>query len=149
MVLVCYVRRPHFLKLTRPNAKWAFCITWQLSNFCFWSADILKSSALNVQIQFFSNFIQMIFVSSSKRIPHLIFIRQKSCLLQSDTMICRHCWIMTLYFVGIVELVTESDTLRKIQVSSGVTGSFKDRPIKEWLQKHNPTELEYQKVSIC
>jgi phosphatidylinositol-4-phosphate 3-kinase len=56
---------------------------------------------------------------------------------------------MTLYFVGIVELVTESDTLRKIQVSSGVTGSFKDRPIKEWLQKHNPTELEYQKVSIC
>jgi hypothetical protein len=91
----------------------------------------------------------MIFVSSSKRIPHLIFNRQKSCLLQSDTVICRHCWIMTLYFVGIVELVTESDTLRKIQVSSGVTGSFKDRPIKEWLQKHNPTELEYQKVSIC
>lgn len=56
---------------------------------------------------------------------------------------------MTHYFVGIVELVTESDTLRKIQVSSGVTGSFKDRPIKEWLQKHNPTELEYQKASIC
>ncbi|XP_071121891.1 phosphatidylinositol 4-phosphate 3-kinase C2 domain-containing subunit alpha-like isoform X2 [Mytilus edulis] len=47
---------------------------------------------------------------------------------------------------GMVEIVTESDTLRKIQVSSGVTGSFKDRPIKEWLQKHNPTELEYQKA---
>ncbi|KAJ8299155.1 hypothetical protein KUTeg_023215 [Tegillarca granosa] len=47
---------------------------------------------------------------------------------------------------GLVELITESDTLRKIQVSYGVTGSFKDRPIKEWLQKHNPTELEYQKA---
>ncbi|ESO86930.1 hypothetical protein LOTGIDRAFT_194469 [Lottia gigantea] len=47
---------------------------------------------------------------------------------------------------GIIELVTESDTLRKIQISSGVTGSFKDRPIKEWLQRHNPTELEYRKA---
>ncbi|XP_067655094.1 phosphatidylinositol 4-phosphate 3-kinase C2 domain-containing subunit alpha-like [Haliotis asinina] len=47
---------------------------------------------------------------------------------------------------GIVELVTEAETLRKIQVSYGVTGSFKERPIKEWLQKHNPTELEYQKA---
>lgn len=49
---------------------------------------------------------------------------------------------------GIIELVTESETLRKIQVSYGLTGSFKDRPIKEWLQKHNPTELEYQKVIL-
>ncbi|PVD33696.1 hypothetical protein C0Q70_04956 [Pomacea canaliculata] len=47
---------------------------------------------------------------------------------------------------GVVELITESETLRKIQVFSGVTGSFKDRPIKEWLQKHNPTELEYNKA---
>nr|KAG5699171.1 hypothetical protein BaRGS_014470 [Batillaria attramentaria] len=47
---------------------------------------------------------------------------------------------------GVVELITESDTLRRIQVSGGVTGSFKDRPIKEWLQKHNPTELEYNKA---
>lgn len=54
-----------------------------------------------------------------------------------------------MLFPGMVEIVTESDTLRKIQVSSGVTGSFKDRPIKEWLQKHNPTELEYQKVRFC
>ena len=45
-----------------------------------------------------------------------------------------------------IELITESETLRKIQVSSGVTGSFKDRTIKEWLQKHNPTGLEYNKV---
>ncbi|XP_061177401.1 phosphatidylinositol 4-phosphate 3-kinase C2 domain-containing subunit alpha-like [Saccostrea echinata] len=47
---------------------------------------------------------------------------------------------------GLVELITESETLRKIQVQAGVTGSFKDRPIKEWLQGHNPTELEYQKA---
>lgn len=47
---------------------------------------------------------------------------------------------------GLVELITESETLRKIQVQGGVTGSFKDRPIKEWLQGHNPTELEYQKA---
>ncbi|KAL5007561.1 hypothetical protein ScPMuIL_016367 [Solemya velum] len=47
---------------------------------------------------------------------------------------------------GIIELVTGSETLRKIQVSSGVTGSFKDSSIKDWLQKHNPTELEYQKA---
>lgn len=50
--------------------------------------------------------------------------------------------------LGFIELITESETLRKIQVSSGVTGSFKDRPIKDWLQKHNPTELDYQKVHL-
>ena len=49
---------------------------------------------------------------------------------------------------GVIELITESETLRKIQVSSGVTGSFKDRTIKEWLQRHNPTELEYNKVRV-
>jgi len=54
--------------------------------------------------------------------------------------------VSSVFFQGFIELVTESETLRKIQVSSGVTGSFKDRPIKDWLQKHNPTELDYQKV---
>ncbi|XP_013408190.1 phosphatidylinositol 4-phosphate 3-kinase C2 domain-containing subunit alpha-like [Lingula anatina] len=47
---------------------------------------------------------------------------------------------------GMVELVTECETLRKIQVSAGVTGSFKDRPIADWLKKHNPTELEFRKA---
>jgi len=44
----------------------------------------------------------------------------------------------------------ESDTLRKIQVKHGhgLAGSFKDRPIAEWLQGHNPTELDYQKVEL-
>lgn len=46
---------------------------------------------------------------------------------------------------GMVEIVTESETLRKIQVSYGLTGSFKERPLQEWLQKNNPTQLEYDK----
>ncbi|XP_043267002.1 phosphatidylinositol 4-phosphate 3-kinase C2 domain-containing subunit beta isoform X2 [Venturia canescens] len=44
---------------------------------------------------------------------------------------------------GIIEMVTNAETLRKIQVEFGLTGSFKDRPIAEWLAKHNPSELEY------
>lgn len=47
-----------------------------------------------------------------------------------------------------VELVPASDTLRKIQVEYGVTGSFKDKPLAEWLRKYNPTEEEYEKVSF-
>ena len=45
-----------------------------------------------------------------------------------------------------VEIVTESETLRKIQVFYGLTGSFKERPLQEWLQKNNPTQMEYEKV---
>ncbi|XP_026562294.1 phosphatidylinositol 4-phosphate 3-kinase C2 domain-containing subunit alpha isoform X2 [Pseudonaja textilis] len=48
---------------------------------------------------------------------------------------------------GMVELVPASDTLRKIQVEYGVTGSFKDKPLAEWLRKYNPTEEEYKKAS--
>ena len=47
---------------------------------------------------------------------------------------------------GMVELVPASDTLRKIQVEYGVTGSFKDKPLAEWLRKYNPAEEEYEKV---
>lgn len=42
-----------------------------------------------------------------------------------------------------IEMVTKSETLRKIQTEHGLTGSFKDKPIAEWLAKHNPSELEY------
>ncbi|XP_077560079.1 phosphatidylinositol 4-phosphate 3-kinase C2 domain-containing subunit alpha-like [Haemaphysalis longicornis] len=45
---------------------------------------------------------------------------------------------------GMVEMVTEAETLRRIQTEHGLTGSFKDRPIAEWLQRHNTSELEYQ-----
>lgn len=44
---------------------------------------------------------------------------------------------------GMIELVSKAETLRKIQTELGLTGSFKDRPIAEWLAKHNPSELEY------
>lgn len=43
-------------------------------------------------------------------------------------------------------MIPHADTLRKIQVEHGVTGSFKDRPLADWLQKHNPTEEQYDKV---
>uniref|UniRef100_A0A6Q2WUM3 Uncharacterized protein n=1 Tax=Esox lucius TaxID=8010 RepID=A0A6Q2WUM3_ESOLU len=48
---------------------------------------------------------------------------------------------------GMVELVPSSDTLRKIQAEYGVTGSFKDKPLAEWLRKYNPAEDEYEKAS--
>lgn len=47
---------------------------------------------------------------------------------------------------GMIELVDNSETLRKIQVEHGLTGSFKDRPIAEWLAKHNPSTLEYERA---
>ncbi|XP_036923113.1 phosphatidylinositol 4-phosphate 3-kinase C2 domain-containing subunit beta isoform X3 [Sturnira hondurensis] len=47
---------------------------------------------------------------------------------------------------GMVEVIPNAETLRKIQVEHGVTGSFKDRPLADWLQKHNPGEDEYEKA---
>ncbi|XP_063237766.1 phosphatidylinositol 4-phosphate 3-kinase C2 domain-containing subunit beta [Bacillus rossius redtenbacheri] len=47
---------------------------------------------------------------------------------------------------GMIEMVTNAETLRKIQVELGLTGSFKDRPIAEWLAKHNPSTLEYERA---
>uniref|UniRef100_A0A4W5PK22 Phosphatidylinositol-4-phosphate 3-kinase catalytic subunit type 2 beta n=1 Tax=Hucho hucho TaxID=62062 RepID=A0A4W5PK22_9TELE len=47
---------------------------------------------------------------------------------------------------GMVEMIPQAETLRKIQGEHGVTGSFKDRPLADWLQKHNPTEDEYEKA---
>lgn len=45
-----------------------------------------------------------------------------------------------------IEMVTNAETLRKIQAELGLTGSFKDRPIAEWLAKHNPSALEYERA---
>ncbi|KFV71709.1 Phosphatidylinositol 4-phosphate 3-kinase C2 domain-containing subunit beta, partial [Dryobates pubescens] len=58
-------------------------------------------------------------------------------------------WVgLTLPFLlpGMVEMIPNAETLRKIQVEHGVTGSFKDRPLADWLQKHNPEEDEYEKA---
>ncbi|XP_070490549.1 phosphatidylinositol 4-phosphate 3-kinase C2 domain-containing subunit beta isoform X2 [Chironomus tepperi] len=47
---------------------------------------------------------------------------------------------------GMIEMITNAETLREIQVKCGLTGSFKDKPIAEWLQKQNPNQLEYQRA---
>ncbi|XP_059185118.1 phosphatidylinositol 4-phosphate 3-kinase C2 domain-containing subunit beta isoform X2 [Centropristis striata] len=47
---------------------------------------------------------------------------------------------------GMVEMIPQADTLRKIQVEHGVTGSFKDRPLADWLQKHNQSDEQYDKA---
>lgn len=47
---------------------------------------------------------------------------------------------------GMVEMIPQADTLRRIQVEHGVTGSFKDRPLADWLQKYNPSEEQYEKA---
>jgi phosphatidylinositol-4-phosphate 3-kinase len=52
----------------------------------------------------------------------------------------------TQYKKGIIEMVCSAETLRSIQVEWGLTGSFKDKPIAEWLAKHNPSELEYERA---
>lgn len=47
---------------------------------------------------------------------------------------------------GMIEMVTDAETLRKIQVEWGLTGPFKDKPIAEWLERQNPSQLEYQRA---
>lgn len=43
-------------------------------------------------------------------------------------------------------MVTNAETLRKIQIEWGLTGSFKDKPIAEWLQRMNSNQLEYERA---
>ena len=43
-------------------------------------------------------------------------------------------------------MVTGASTLRAIQTEHGVTGSFKDKPLSEWLMRHNPSEQAYKEV---
>ena len=52
----------------------------------------------------------------------------------------------TGYLNGMMELVTNAETLRKIQIEFGLTGSFQDKPIAEWLAKHNASEVDYQRA---
>ncbi|RWS31604.1 phosphatidylinositol 4-phosphate 3-kinase C2 domain-containing subunit alpha-like protein [Leptotrombidium deliense] len=54
--------------------------------------------------------------------------------------------VATDYRKGFVEMVKKSETLRKIQTEYGLTGSFNDRCIANWLQKYNASELEYQQA---
>lgn len=54
--------------------------------------------------------------------------------------------VICVIISGMIEMVTNAETLRKIQIELGLTGSFKDRPIAEWLAKHNPSALEYERA---
>ena len=60
-------------------------------------------------------------------------------------MITYHC-MATGPGMGMVEMVRESETLREIHTEFGLTGSFKDKPIHLWIQKHNPGEQEYRQA---
>jgi phosphatidylinositol-4-phosphate 3-kinase len=51
-----------------------------------------------------------------------------------------------MYATGMLEMVTEAATLRAIQTEHGLTGSFKDKPLSEWLMRHNPTDVLYKAV---
>lgn len=49
-------------------------------------------------------------------------------------------------------MVKDASTLREIQTEHGVTGSFKDKPLSQWLMRHNPTDKDYKRVmfsSLC
>lgn len=63
-----------------------------------------------------------------------------------DLKIVTFACVPTGHKRGMIEMVTDAETLRKIQVEFGLTGPFKDRPIAEWLAKHNPSELEYERA---
>ncbi|XP_004343363.2 phosphoinositide-3-kinase [Capsaspora owczarzaki ATCC 30864] len=48
---------------------------------------------------------------------------------------------------GMVEMVMNSDTLRRIETEEvGLAGSFKDRPLADWLRKHNQSDEAYDKA---
>ncbi|XP_011404735.1 PREDICTED: phosphatidylinositol 4-phosphate 3-kinase C2 domain-containing subunit beta-like [Amphimedon queenslandica] len=48
---------------------------------------------------------------------------------------------------GLVEMVTESATLRQIQTEHGLTGSFKDKPLSEWLMRYNSSDLAWKQAT--
>lgn len=81
----------------------------------------------------------------------LTFLCSTICVLFPFVFLLISCLVMfrnLLFFAGIIEMVSDSETLRKIQIEFGLTGSFKDRPIAEWLAKHNPSALEYERA-VC
>ncbi|GBM21548.1 Phosphatidylinositol 4-phosphate 3-kinase C2 domain-containing subunit alpha [Araneus ventricosus] len=77
----------------------------------------------------------------------MIRIMDKLWLKESlDLKIVTFNCVATEFRKGMVELVPGAETLRKIQTEQGLTGSFKDRSIAEWLQRYNTSELEYQQA---
>ena len=47
---------------------------------------------------------------------------------------------------GILEMVRNAETLRRIQTEDKVAGCFEDRSISDWLAKQNPSQLEYHRA---
>uniref|UniRef100_A0A8B9LLC0 Phosphatidylinositol-4-phosphate 3-kinase, catalytic subunit type 2 beta n=1 Tax=Astyanax mexicanus TaxID=7994 RepID=A0A8B9LLC0_ASTMX len=118
----------------------------------------LLVKGINIQVECVSVCVYLL-LDSTPLLPNLNDLRQDMLTLQV-IRIMNKIWIqegldmrMVIFRCfstgrsrGMVEMIPNAETLRKIQVEHGVTGSFKDRPLADWLQKHNPTEDEYEKA---
>ena len=69
-------------------------------------------------------------------------------LLTQEQRLPYPLYIMIGCPTGLLEFVSDAETLRAIQTQHGVTGSFRDKPLAEWLTRHNPTDSAYTQVSL-
>ena len=53
-------------------------------NSCFCLEGLEKSSPLKVQVQMAGNLLQIIYVRSSTKSPHLVLLQQKTCMGNSS-----------------------------------------------------------------
>lgn len=61
-------------------------------------------------------------------------------------IVCFSC-VPTGWKAGMVEFVEDAKTFREIQVADqGVTGTFKPETLNDWLQKHNPSQLQFRRA---
>uniref|UniRef100_A0A8C2RE85 Phosphatidylinositol-4-phosphate 3-kinase n=1 Tax=Capra hircus TaxID=9925 RepID=A0A8C2RE85_CAPHI len=105
----------------------------RVSDWCFWSPSSLLQCGDDLRQDMLT--LQMIRIMSKIWVQEGLDMR----------MVIFRCF-STGRGRGMVEMIPNSETLRKIQVEHGVTGSFKDRPLADWLQKHNPGEDAYEKA---
>ena len=122
--------------------------------FCLQSGDDLRQDMLTMQV---IRLMEKLWLKDNLDLKMVTFRCQATglrkgttewqCLTRGFMLFCILRKVVVLS-PGFIELVTASDTLREIQIKHGrgVVGSFKDNTIRVWLQLHNPTELEYEKV---